>query len=300
MIRGKIRTIDELIVRYKRHTQFKDLFVEGGKDQIFFKLIFKYLNLRINVYPINTIEVKQNIADNLGLDLKLKHNNRNKVITLAHSLESYKKERIFHQCRCVIDKDFDQFLKKMFSCPILLYTDYNCIEMYTYNELCIKKFILSLPKFPISAKALIEELNKVLQTFFLFRLTDESLKLGLDWKNFIDNCVCKNCTIQFNFSKFSKKFINCNRLNKPIQQKFIQEFERNRNKLTNDVRNQIHKDDLRQLFVKFIRKCGGITDYNKNSELYPLFASLEINDIKKEKLFKDLIDWYTTEFYPDN
>lgn len=51
-------------------------------------------------------------------------------------------------------------------------------------------------------------------------------------------------------------------------------------------------DYFKKLFIKYIRKCGGITDFNKNSELSPLMSCLEINEIKKESLIVELINWY--------
>lgn len=291
MIDGRIRKIEDLVNRYKRHSDFRDLFVEGEKDVKFFRLIFNYLQLKINVYKISTVKVPQNISDDLKLGLKLQASCKNKVITLAYTLAENSLINVSNQCRCIVDKDFDFFLGKLFSCPILLYTDYNCLEMYVFNELSMNKFILSLPQFSISASELMNQLSEVLPLFFLFRLTIESLKIGLKWKNFIDNCDCKKCKIIFNFDTFLTKFCDCNRIKGSIQESFIQELEENKKKLTSDVRNQIHKDDFAQLFIKYIRKCGGITDYNKNSELFPLISCLEINDLKNEGMIKDLISW---------
>lgn len=292
MINRRTRKIEDLVNRYKRHSDFKDLFVEGEKDVKFFRLIFNYLQLKINVYKISTVDVPQNISDDLKLGLKLQNCCRNKVITLSYALAEKSLKNAINQCRCIVDKDFDFFLGKSFSCPILLYTDYNCLEMYVFNELSVNKFILSLPQFSISANELINQLSEVLPLFFLFRLTIESLKLGLKWKNFIDNCEHKKCKIIFNFDTFLTKFCDCNRLKGNIQERFIQEIEENRKKFTSDVRNQIHKDDFRQLFIKYIRKCGGITDYNKNSELFPLISCVEINDLKNERMIEDLLSWY--------
>lgn len=292
MINRRTRTIEDLVNRYKRHSDFKDLFVEGEKDVKFYRLIFNYLQLKIKIYKISTVNVPQNISDDLKLGLKLRNCCKNKVITLAYALAEKSLKNVNNQCRCIVDRDFDFFLGKLFSCPILLYTDYNCLEMYVFNELAINKFILSLPQFSISANELINQLSAVLPLFFLFRLTSESLKLGLNWKNFIDNCKHKKCKIIFNFDTFLTKFCDCNRLKGSSQERFIQEIEENRMKLTSDVRNQIHKDDFRQLFIKYIRKCGGITDYNKNSELFPLISCVEINDLKNERMIKDLISWY--------
>lgn len=292
MTRGRTRQITELVVKYKLHSNLKDLFVEGEKDIKFFQLVFKYFKLKINTYKISTVDVHQNIADNLKLNLKLYHSCRNKVITLAHALNASLEEKSTNQCRCVVDKDYDFFLNKLFSCPILLYTDYNCIEMYVFDELAISKFILALPKFPVTAQELMLKFEQVLPIFYLFRLTNESLKLGLQWKNFIDNCEYKKCEIIFDFKTFLSKFFNNNSINKSNQQKFLQEFEKNKKKLTTDIRNQIHKDDFKKLFIKYIRKCGRITDFNKNSELFPLMSCVEINEIKKEGLFIELINWY--------
>lgn len=290
---GRTRKIEELVVRYKKHSNLKDLFVEGEKDLKFFGLIFKTLNIRINLYRISTVVVPQSTADGLKLELDLFHNCKNRVITLAFALDSKLSKEKSNQCRCVVDKDFDLFMKNKFNCSILLYTDYNCIEMYVFNELAISKFIdLVLSSFPISAKKLISKFEKVLPILFLFRLTNESLNLGLEWKNFIDNCSINKCDIAFDFDKFLTKFFNNNRLNKSNQENFKKEFEENKKRLTTDIRNQIHKDDFKGLFIKFIRKCGKITDFNKNSKIFPLMSCVEISEIKDEELFVNLIKWY--------
>jgi len=172
LINGRKRKIEDLVNRYKRHSDFKDVFVEGEKDAKFFRLIFNYLQLKINVYKISTIHVPQDISDGLKLGLELRYSCKNKVITLAYALAEKSLKNINNQCKCIVDKDYDFFLGILFSCPILLYTDYNCLEMYVFNELSISKFILSLPQFPISAKELVNQLSDVLPLFFLFRLTN--------------------------------------------------------------------------------------------------------------------------------
>ena len=82
LIKRRTRKIEELVNRYKRHPDFKDLFVEGEKDVKFFRLIFNYLQLKINVYKISTVHVPQNVSDDLKLGLELLNSCKNKVITL--------------------------------------------------------------------------------------------------------------------------------------------------------------------------------------------------------------------------
>ncbi|MBN1803042.1 MAG: hypothetical protein JW891_16145 [Candidatus Lokiarchaeota archaeon] len=292
MINGKLRKPEEIIQRYKKHPNFRDIYCEGPTDKNFYNLVLKELNINVKIYPISTLNIQESIAENLGLKLKLEEGAKKNVIILSRFLESKLEKKYLTNYRCIIDKDFDFYFGLDYSSLTLYTTDYNCVEMYVFNELAVNKFITPFSNVPFDSKKIIKELKNVLEKMFLIRLVDKSMNLCSEWKNFINNCKIKKCKIYFNCNSFLEKYFNQNKITGERRKRFLEEFKTYRHHITKDCRNQIHKLDLRMLFIKYIRSCCKTSDYNKNSEFFPLFQSVEINDIKKENLFIKLNTWY--------
>lgn len=173
----------------------RDAYVEGRRDLLFFKGLIDEIGARdVKIYEIKTVEILE--EKDLELNLELKHNNRNKVIFLAHKLASL---LLHDQVRCIADKDFDIILNKNYNCPMLLFSDYTCIEMYLFNEKTMTKFLeMVLGGFPRSAREVLLELSKILPEFFLIRLANKLLNLNMKWIDIDRCCECINCKICFN------------------------------------------------------------------------------------------------------
>ena len=291
---GRKRTIQELLQKYKRYSSLCDIYVEGEKDRKLLQLFFDNIGVHPIIYTINTVEIPQSIVNDLGIELRVINNNKNKNIALAKYINSNLTPENTNQIRCIVDRDFDFFLDLhvVFTCPLLLYTDYNCIEMYAFNEKCLRKFLeLTLPSFPEPANKVLPKLEQILQNIFLIRLCNETLGIQPSWANFIDHCDCTHHEISFNRDLFLDKFFQLNRLPKEIQQNFHSILQQLEEKRDRDPRHQIYKDDCRRLFIKYLRKCGNISDFNKNSELFPLMGCIELEDLKQEGLFINLTNW---------
>jgi|SRR5882672_1324324 len=101
-------TLEELLSRYELEPSIRDIYVEGPFDQFFLQWFLQQSGLaNIVAYPIDSVHLPGAVLDRLGLE----HGNRGRVIALAHELEATSPRDLRTQVACVVDADFDHFLK---------------------------------------------------------------------------------------------------------------------------------------------------------------------------------------------
>ncbi len=294
MLEGDMHTIDELIARYDLEPDLKDLFVEGRRDLIFYRDILdktKYKN--VIVYQISD---KVIITDDLKEKAKkrgllLSKNNRNKVIFLAQELEPKINNK--NTIRCVADSDFNIILKKRNKCSILLFTDYANLEMYLFNFETIRKYFNNfLRRIFCPIKKIIVGFEKTLTRLFLIRLVNEILDYNLTWLEFSKYWSCNNFEINFDENIYINAFLSKNSQlkNKSTFLKAIKKLEKC---ITSDPRNQIHGHDFIELLRLYSKRCLNKKQKFCDKEIVEgaLFCSYDSLEVKKENLFKLLLDW---------
>ena len=291
------RTVEDLISIYEEEPTLKDVFVEGEHDKHFFEFFFDYNNLEnIVVYQISSISIREKIFNELGLQNK--KSKKNQVISLAYdlfiNLSSYK------QLRCIVDKDMDEYFEdSLFHWDLLLYTDYTSREMYFLNPMTIKKFIkLYLHGLPISEFELIKKICQILQEIFLIRLTLKKIDENVELIPFSNKKRCPSLkfNITFNSSKYIKDLIISRALNIKFES-FVSIINDFREKLSEDVRNNIRGHDFSNLLAYFLGK-NYKRKINKKSRKFDeinveasLYSCIEISDLLEENLFKNLYNW---------
>lgn len=291
MHQGRTRTIKELIVRYELEPSLRDIFVEGRRDKITFETFFGDIGgIDVKVYEVTTVEVSNEAASRLGLDLW--QNNRNMVITLAHELHAQFSD--CNQVRCVADRDADLVLEITYNCPLLLFTDYSCLEMYLFNERVISKFFFVILRgFRQPANVVLTELAQTLEKLFLIRLANEVLNLKMKWLYNRKYFNFKTKKISFNEKKFIKSYLDKNGKG-AMKEKFETMVEDLKKHLTANPLNQIRGEDFIRLFCDYIKKCGGkkVRAFGVPKVVEGgLFACLETEQLKEEELFRALIQW---------
>jgi hypothetical protein len=171
------RQIEEIIALHGREPSLREVVVEGASDKRFFEWFLGGNGLPdIPVFEVSTIEVPSVLVAGMGLD----DGNRGRVITLAAALAAGGPAR---GVTCVADADFDWLLNVRSDCPVLLLTDFACLEAYAFNINAIQKIIkLVLDGLDKDAQTVLEQIAGLLQELFLLRAANHVAKLGLDFQ----------------------------------------------------------------------------------------------------------------------
>lgn len=284
---GNKRKIEELVELYRLHPKFRDLFVEGPRDMYFFTWFLREAKqYNSTIYEISTIDITSQVLDKYVL---LHKSNKHKVIALALELEPKLTGTRF-QATCIVDRDYDSFLKKDISCNLLLFTDYSCLEMYSFNEKCLSKFLdVFIGGIPHSPQHVLAQLVEPLKMLFLIRLANESMSLGLTWIDF-DKCFILNGQqLIFHNPSFVRRYLNSNAmLHKEAD--FLNEIRNLQSHMPKEPRLQIHGHDYINLLSFYLKRLGVDKNlYNTTAVQRGLFTSAEYHDLVQEPLFKNLL-----------
>ena len=189
MTPGDRRTIEELAEVYELDPKRRDIYVEGQTDVYLFRWFLGQTNSgSVVVYEISTVEIPVDLIKRYKLD----DNNRDRVIVLAFVLASHLGEKAL-QITCIADRDFDLILNRQHNCGLLLFTDYTCIEMYSFDERCMDKFLnICICGFPHPADYVLGQLSLTLQELFLIRLANKLWGLGFTWMPFKRCCKLRD------------------------------------------------------------------------------------------------------------
>jgi len=280
------RKIEELIVRYELEPKIRDVYVEGSSDKSLIDWFLKEMGIDgVVVYEISTVEIDAEKVAEHGEE----NNNRGRVITLAYEMESmFGNEAL--QITCIADNDFDLILNKKYDCGLILFTDYSCLEMYLFKENCMDKYFkLCLQGFSVNVNEIMDCLSKVLQEVFLIRLANKVLGLNMTWITFDRCCSVSDKGIILDVDDYITRYLNSNGW--PVKKKeFFAVIEDWRPRLRNDCRCQMNGHDFMELLAWFISKHGiDRRLYDTEVVCRSLYGCIEIEDLKSEMLFKNLV-----------
>ncbi|WP_217234965.1 hypothetical protein [Streptomyces sp. AC555_RSS877] len=171
------RLISEVIAIHRFEPDLFALYVEGRTDKVF----FDYLTgeARVHVYEIDSVHVPADIVAAAGVD----NGAKGRVIALASALENEIPE-IDLPVRCIVDTDSDKVLdNKREGAKYLRYTDYSCVESYAWNEATLTKYLsVGLhDTLGLTARAVMDTLEPVLQELFFMRATNSASGKNLAW-----------------------------------------------------------------------------------------------------------------------
>lgn len=275
----------EIIALYKLETSIKDLYVEGPVDKSFYKNYIFSKNSERKVHLIDEIDFSELSVEHYnGLDI---NSNRNKLIALSNLLE---KEQIGTNVKCLIDKDFDDFI------PVnknqhLLVTDFSCLEAYLFSEEVLNKFFsIGLNNFPVSPACAIDQMSPVLSHLFCLRLIRTldfpSAKL-LKLDNHI-KIVKKNGEIHIDKNKYILQFIKNNKL-KTFESSTTKKYTDYNTCFIKEIQHYVHGHDYLDIFYLYVNKIKNTNNFRKENFEKALYLCAESHMFERFPLFKEII-----------
>jgi hypothetical protein len=282
------KQIQELVALYSLEESIFDVFVEGDCDK---KIVNWFLESSAikrdwSVYAIDAIDVPGDTVREWGFI----PGNRNEVVVLC--FEFAKRGDFSQQVVGVIDSDYDLILKSPLTHPLILHTDYTCIEMYYVAEKTLDKMLGIAFNGLCSSSDLINQITHPLQTLFLIRLTSLTLELNLEELP-IDSYIKQNGGVVFNAHGYIQSYLLQNYALDRLDD-FMSTFEKNKCLLTGDIRNQCVGTDFIKLVSIYLSKYVGGGHCNKErvrpSAISTLLTCcLEYNDLASTGLFSSLL-----------
>jgi len=286
MTPGNRRKIEELAVMYELHPSQRDIYVEGPTDaSLFLWFLRQASNQSAVVYEISTVEIPVDKIKQYNLE----DNNRDRIITLALLLAPHIGEESL-QMTCIADRDLDSVLNRQHNCGLLLFTDYTCIEMYSFNEMCMDKLLnIFIRGFPHKPAYVLQQLRLTLRKLFLIRLANKVLNLGLMEIPFKRCCRLKDGEIIFDTEDFINRYLNKSNM-RSRKQEFSDTIKSCQSRLANDHLHCMHGHDYIHLLAWYLAHHH-VDRKLCDSEVIgrTLLGLLEFNQLVDLPLFKQLI-----------
>lgn len=286
--------ISELVAQYVLHPDFRDFFVEGPRDKNFYDRFLKQVTIQNepNCIKIQDVNIPFAVLQKHGLSGK---SEKNRVIALA--LELATKLSDGSKCvTCIADADFDYLLETLKDCDLLLYTDYTCLEMYTFTSEVLGEFLaIIINGFPFSAESIMSGIIPILVDLFLVRATNFDLNFEMEWlpiKGRRYEISKRRGTIDFNVDSFVRDYLTKNNMYSE-QKRFWKRFKELKEHVSGDCRKFINRDDYVELLGHYLYKVKqkGLKMWKENPENLSkvLLGYLEVNNLCKEQLFAAVI-----------
>ncbi|TMI69548.1 MAG: DUF4435 domain-containing protein [Bacteroidetes bacterium] len=274
----------EIVALYKLESEIKDIYVEGATDKVFFKSYLNGKKLDRKVFQIEIIDFSELDRDYFeGLDPS---SAKSKVTILSKLLQERAPNT---STKCIIDKDFDDFIKAMTN-EKLLRTDFSCLESYLFCEEVFEKFLnIGINNFPFEANFVLNQLAQVLKPLFCLRLLRElnyrfAKLVSIDGNLSINK---QNGIINFNENSYIDKFINKNNLNYD-KDKILQQYKETMNRLGLEIRHYINGHDFIDIFFLYINKVKNTLKYKEENFGRVLFLTIEASMLDRFPLFKKI------------
>lgn len=285
------REISEIIEIASREAGIVSLFVEGNFDRdIFEKYVReKGLDQFFSVYPIDTIDVPDQILAELGFGLS---SNKARVMALASAV-SRASQDVISRVFCVVDADCDRVLGKLENIPALRYTDFTCMEMYAFSENILSdicEFSFNLEKKEILA--ICELMDAVLPTMFALRCCNEELDLNATMPMITSGFEKKrnNRNPEFVQDKYVRLFVEQNKII-PRMKEVLDLFKLRFDKLDKDIRHKSHGHDAIKILFHYLNQRGIASLKSDQIDLIGnriLIGGMSINRLDNFKLFENL------------
>lgn len=280
--------LDEIYAKYELHPSLIDIYVEGEFDRDFLVQIFQGRGLTkdVSIFTIDTIEIPNEHVINFGLDLG---SHKYRVITLAMLLHA-RLGMLPSNVSCIIDIDNDDFLNKRKSTGHLLYTDFNCMEMYALNVHVLKKFFfLASNLSPTHVSDFLLIADKILPTQFCIRAVNENLELNAKIPDFSSGLKDKRDINSFDHNHYLKSFTQANSAH-ANSSAIKPEFDRLYSKINGDLRHKGQGHDFVSLLFAFSEQSGGIRLRDKTKDVKDyggriVMSMIDSSEIFSEKLF---------------
>ena len=288
MVKQDRRSVEELVIRYQFHPELRDLFAEGLRDLGVFRWFFSRLpECTAVVYDIDSVELPAAMCESVGISGGGK---RGRVITLAKVLD----RQLSPQCRsvfCCVDRDFDDFEDVRYGCRYLIYTDFACLECYALSTKSLSKIFDTYLGSKIT-QAEIASIMEVLSYIFSVRLAKRRLSPESSWfEKFTTSYSLNNGRVHLDKQAYLSRVMNvaAGLLHRDSLEAEIKKFGE---QSLADRRFAVHGHDAVYLLSWLAREKGVPREIADASPLQrTMLASLEIEDLRNEGLFRELSSW---------
>lgn len=278
------RKYTEVIAQYKFEDSLRDIYVEGNCDKVFFEYYIENKKCNRKVQLIENVDFSQ--LDNNFLKELDRKSNKNKLIILSELLtKEVKKTHV----KCIVDKDFDDFIKCINN-NIILRTDFSCLESYLFNDQVINKFLtIGIRNFPLSTSFVMAQLSEILKKLFCLRLFKEINYKSASLVNYDGNIKINKKTNEliFDINDYLEKFIHKNNLYHD-RDKIFDSYFKLLEKLNKDIRNYIHGHDFLEIFYIYISKVKQTRKISAENISNVLFLTVETIKLESYNLFKSI------------
>ncbi|MGN6552724.1 MAG: hypothetical protein ACTHLW_03200 [Verrucomicrobiota bacterium] len=291
------RTVEELVALYSLEPEVQDVFAEGCCDQSILRWFIDTACsacANVSVYPIDEIDVPAEVLEKYGLTT----GNRSEVIALCLELEA-QMGADFTRATGIIDKDADDLLGLNCNCDLLLKSDFSCLEMYLFSETCLAKVLkLAFPKSRCSPSDVVSQLAPLLKELFLARAANQSLALNAKWIAIEGFISIEGGVVSFRLDDFHRHFLQNSGM-WGRRKEFETAVATLRTKLPKDFRFGANGHDAVCAMGHFLRStCKKAKDSDRTPPhvlVHLLTCSLEIADVQKQPMFKQLLKRLTTK-----
>jgi hypothetical protein len=287
-MRETIRTLDEIIARYELAPPLCDVYVEGSSDKgILDEFFDECPALGVVVYEIETVSVPSKLLRELSVE----NNNRGRVIALATVL--YREFGASLPVTGVIDADLSYVFDESETCPLVLMTDYTSMEMYSFNEKALKRFVRSVcPTVGIQAKELLNRLRLPLKKLFLARIANRALGWNLKSVPFAKSMKITKAglEISFDFDDYTTRYLSKNNFLKRQSEfkKAAKESERKSRDL--DDRRCINGHDFVDMLALLCSKVKAAAEVSSGTLVGGMLRSgMRYRELASEPLFAELV-----------
>ena len=277
-----------MIARYKEEPTLRDVYVEGQFDASVLK---DYLLAQdgcddVVVYEIDTVDVTATMLIENDLD----GGQKGRVIAACLAFSAALGDT--PQVTGIVDRDYDNVRNIRYECPLLLFTDYACMEMYSFTEPVLGRFFrLFVRRTEFTPSRFIAAVRMVLIEAFLMRAANQEKGYALKWLEVEEQCKVTLDKAEFDVADFVQKY-----LNKSAKLKHRDEFnfqlELFRASIAGqDERHCINGHDFVGMLAKYILKSVS----NKNladTDVVErqLVAHLDFKALASEPMFLELLN----------
>lgn len=279
------RSIPELITRYRLHPELQDIYVEGETDRDLVTWALTELGLRDSrVYPASIIDVDPALLAKYNLT----HGARSQIIVLAKELE----DNIPADARAIgiVDRDYDAILGRKIESPFFRTTDYGSIELYTFEETTLGKFLsLVLGAPSVDPRTTLSNLTDPLKELALIKAARQVLALVCPLVDFRKYLRIDDDRVLFDRGRFIRNSLIAAALGKR-ETSLLAKIEELRPRLPADPRQYINGHDFIDILTWYFGKKKlfrgrGDGDYVFRS----LLGCVEHRTLIEEPLFKALL-----------
>ncbi len=243
------RKIEEIAAIFKLEPSTRHIYVEGERDLDVYGEYIKVNSVNRSIYAINNIEVPPELTARHGLT----DGNKQRVVALAIELSALIPDA---NIKCVVDKDFDQWMERLLNHKYLYYTKYSCMEMYFFSSNMFIRLFNDIFKVDgVNLEQLRNSIAECLTFMFAFRMANDKMNLNIKVCEIKNEIKILKGSINFDYEKLILRTLQNNGQSKLFQIVLHATLE-NKDFLKGDPRERARGNDYVEVLSKYLNAVG--------------------------------------------